>query len=150
MMIVGVLPANQPALVVTHRTKARTFLGFFGLWAGILGFPCLMFYCMGNQSLPILVLLKHLLVFLAPAVLFGGISAAVMTFLVPPGRPVLAALVGFVFGFILPVATFWTAGAILPKNEATMGYFLAGWVLGMTGCAAGFFVGIWRGFQPKL
>jgi hypothetical protein len=73
-----------------------------------------------------------------------------MTFVVPPGRSVLAVLVGIVLGFVPPVASFWTVGAILPKDEATMGYFIAGWVFGMAGCAAGFSVGILRGSQPRF
>jgi hypothetical protein len=143
-------PIKSSPRALILRTKAQVFWRFFGLWAGIVGVPSLLFYSMGNHSQPILFLLKQLLVFLAPAVLFGAIGAAVMTFLVPPGRTVLAVLVGIVLGFVLPVATFWTVGTILPKDEATMGFFIAGWVFGMAGGAAGFFVGIWRGSQPTL
>jgi len=143
-------PIKSFPTALIPRTKPQAFSRFFGLWAGIIGFPGLLFYFMGNQHLPIVVLLKQLLVCLAPALLFGAIGAAVMTFLVPPGRMVLALIVGILTGFVIPVATFWTVGAILPRNEATMGYFLAGWVFGMAGGAAGFFVGIWRGSQPRL
>jgi hypothetical protein len=132
------------------RTRAQVFWRFFGLWSGIVGVPSLLFYSMGNHSQPILVLLEQLLIYLAPAVLFGSIGAAVMTFFVPPGRTVLAVLVGVVLGFVLPVASFWTAGATLPKDEATMGYFIAGWVFGLAGCTAGFCVGVLRGSQPGL
>ncbi len=132
------------------RTKAQVFWRFFGLWGGITGLPSLLFYSMGNHSLPILTLLEQLLVYLAPAVLFGGIGAAVMTLFVPPGRTALSVLLGVVVGFVLPISAFGIVGAILPKDEATMGYFIAGWVFGMAGGAAGFSVGLLRGFQPRL
>ena len=132
------------------RTSVQVFWRSFCLWAGIMGLPSILFYSMGNHSQPILVLLKRLLICLAPAVLFGGIGATVMTFFVPTGRTLLAVLVGTVVGFVLPVATFWIVAAILPKDEATMFYVIEGWVFGMAGCLAGFCVGISRGSQPRL
>jgi len=130
------------------RTKAQTFWRFFSLWAGIIACPC-MLVCFGGNT-PILLHLEQLPIFLAPAAVFGTIGAAVMTFLVPPGRMVLAMFAGIVIGFILPAATFWGLAVTLPKNEATMGYFLAGWVLGMAGGIGGIVVGSWRGSERRL
>jgi hypothetical protein len=134
---------------LTPRTKAQTFWRFFILWAGIIACPCIVFYFEVIRQ-QVLLHLKLLPIFLAPAVLFGTIGAAWMTFLVPPGRLVLAVFAGIVIGFIPPAATLWGLGVILPKSEATLGYYLVGWVLGMAGGTAGLLVGIWRGTERRL
>jgi hypothetical protein len=98
----------------------------------------------------VLLHLKLLPIFLAPAVLFGTIGAAWMTFLVPAGRLVLAMFAGIVIGFIPLAATLWGLVVVLPKTEATLGYYLVGWVLGMAGGIAGLLVGIWRGIERRV
>jgi hypothetical protein len=86
--------------------KAQTLWGFFILWAAIIACPCMLFYFEATRQ-QVLLHLKLLPIFLAPAVLFGITGTAWMTFLVPPGRLVLAMFAGIVIGFIPPAATLW-------------------------------------------
>jgi hypothetical protein len=141
------LPENHGRVgyTVSRRSNARDFWRFFKLWAGITAIPCLLVYSQTGiqhvQALPVL---------LAPAVVFGTIGATVMTFLVTPGHLLRALLAGMVVGFGLPAAVFWGLVVILPKNEASLGYYLAGWVLGMAGGVAGVIAGSWRGSEGRL
>jgi hypothetical protein len=133
------------ALAASRQSNAQNFWKFFKLWAGVTAIPCLLVYFQSGiqhvQALPVL---------LAPAVVFGTIGAAVMTFLVSPGHLLRALLAGIVVGFGLPAGVFWGLAVILPKNEATLGYYLAGWVLGMAGGVAGVIARSWRGSEGKI
>jgi hypothetical protein len=135
---------GRVGLTVSRRSNTQDFWKFFKLWAGITAIPCLLVYSQigihYTKALPVL---------LAPAVVFGTIGATVMAFLVSPGHLLRALLAGIVVGFGLPAAVFWGLLVILPKNEVSLGYYFAGWVLGMAGGVAGVIAGSWRGSEGR-
>jgi hypothetical protein len=65
-------------------------------------------------------------ILLVPGLVMGVLGSAVLTFVVQPGRTWTAITVRAVLGFGFPLAVFWGLAAVLPKNEATLGYTLAG------------------------
>ena len=127
-------------------TKSQDFWKFFKIWAGVSALPVLPFSLQavfrGNVS--------QAPVILAPAVLFGAVGAAVMTFLLPPGNLFRSVLVGIVVGFVVPAGVFWVWANALPKNEATMGYYLAGMVFGSAGFVAGVIIGALQGSRNRV
>jgi hypothetical protein len=79
----------------------------------------------------------------------GVLGSAVLTFVVQPGRTWTAITVGAVLSFGFPLAVFWGLAAVLPnKNEATLGYALAGPTFALPSGFAGIVEGIWRSQQP--
>jgi len=65
--------------------------------------------------------------------------------IVPPGKTLRAIALGILLGVGLPLVGFFGLAAVLPKNEGTMGYILAGIALAVPSGVAGIIAGVWRG-----
>jgi hypothetical protein len=126
-----------------------SFWKVFKLWAGLTALHGVLMWVQGMTFGGGLERLLALLYLLAPALVLGAIGASVMTFAVPPGRKLAALFAGIAVGFVLPVVTFWGLAAVLPKDEGSMGYVLAGWVFGILGGVAGIVAGTWRAAERR-
>lgn len=85
---------------------------------------------------------------LIPGLVMGALGASIMTLVVRPGRRVSAVAVGASLGFGIPLAFFLALVEFLPKNEATLGYGLAGPLFALPSGIAGIVAGIWRSQLP--
>ena len=128
--------------------RLRDFTKMFVLWAGLICVPGLfLVFGQGGRGEP-----KHsdlLPLVLFPASVLGAVGAAIMTFVVRRGERRSAMIVGTVVGFGLPPVAFWSLAAVLPKNEATMGYVLARCILAVPSGIAGIVSATWRATQGK-
>lgn len=86
---------------------------------------------------------SNLVISLVPGVPLAIIGSVILMFWVP-ARKKSAPVIGLLVGGALPPVTLWTLAMILPKNEATMGYALFGFILAVPNAIAGAVVGSWR------
>ena len=146
LVIAGILTFAFRHGLASPRSRSRELSEFwriFLLWASLTQLLSLIFVLHGPFSFGLLA------VALALGRFMGGIGATIMTTVVPPGRTFNAVLVGAVVGFGVPLAFFLTLIAVLPKNEATMGYGLAIFIVGIPSGIAGIIAGIWRGGSAR-
>lgn len=146
LVIAGILTFAFRHGLASPRSRSRELSEFwriFLLWASLTPLLSLIFVLHRPFSFGLLA------VALAPGLFMGGIGATIMTTVVPPGRTFNAVLVGAVVGFGVPLAFFLTLIAVLPKNEATMGYGLAIFIVGIPSGIAGIIAGIWRGGSAR-
>ena len=86
---------------------------------------------------------SNLAMSLLPGVPLAIIGSVILMFWVPAGKK-SAPVIGLLVGGALPPVTLWTLAMILPKNEATMGYALFGFILAVPNAIAGAVAGSWR------
>jgi multisubunit Na+/H+ antiporter MnhG subunit len=86
-------------------------------------------------------LLAALYYMLAPGVIFGGLGAIALTLLASPAKKTRTLLVGTVTGFACPLAFFGALIVFSPKNEATLGWIVLGFIFSLTGALAGYMAG---------
>ena len=85
---------------------------------------------------------------LVPGLVMGALGATIMTLVVEPGRTFSAVIVGFFVGSGVPLIVFWGLAALGPKNEATLGYGIFGFLFAVPSGIAGIIAGSWRGSMP--
>jgi len=116
------------------------FLRTFLFWAALTSLPCLLF------TMPFSLHLVAAL--MVPGLVMGALGATIMTLVVEPGRTFSAVIVGFFVGSGIPLIVFWGLAALGPKNEATLGYGIFGFLFAVPSGIAGIIAGSWRGSMP--
>jgi nitrate reductase NapE component len=128
--------------------RLRDFAKMFALWAGLISVPgLLLVFGARSRVEPVNFALLPLMLF--PAVVLGLVGAAIMSFVVRPGERLGAMIVGIVVGFGLPPVAFWGLAAVLPKDESTLGYVLAGFIFAVPSGIAGIVSANWRAAEQK-
>jgi hypothetical protein len=130
----------------TPKGRARIFWRAFKTWSGIMSLPGAFFLI---QAVGLLhsardvynLLLLALYSALAPGVIFGVLGATALTFLASPAKKTRTLLVGIVTGLSCPLAFFGALIAFFPKNDATLGWVIFGFIFALTGALAGFMAG---------
>jgi len=119
------------------------FLRTFLFWAALTSLPCL---------LPLFTMpfsLRLAAALMVPGLGMGALGATIMTLVVEPGRTFSAVIVGFFVGAGVPLIVFSGLAALGPKNEATLGYGIFGFLFAVPSGIAGIIAGQWRGAMPQ-
>jgi len=118
------------------------FLRTFLFWGALTSLPCLLPLFTTPFSLRLVAAL------MVPGLVMGALGATIMTLVVEPGRTFSAVIVGFFVGSGVPLIVFWGLAALGPKNEATLGYGIFGFLFAVPSGIAGIIAGSWRGSMP--
>jgi hypothetical protein len=113
------------------KTRRRAEFGkIIFLWAVIVSAPVAVFSLGSHVSI------SGLIGSFAFGTVFGIIGTAILSRFVSPGSK-FATVLGIIIGGVLAPLVLWTLALIMPKNEATMGYFLFGFILAVPNALAG-------------
>src|SRR5258707_8862703 len=118
------------------------FLRTFRFWGALTALPWLL------PLFPTPFSLRLVAALMVPGLVMGALGATIMTLVVERGRTFSAVIVGFLVGLGVPLIVFWGLAALGPKNEATLGYGIFGFLFAVPSGIAGIIAGSWRGSMP--